>query len=375
MTQVHVRETLIFDGWQDYRLACAATLALAPNGDLLCCWMSGSGHEPADDNCVLLARSTDVGRTWSEPQLWLPPIKIAAGMGPLAAVVGAFYPTADGRLILIGYHLPAAKHYTEEYFFRIESHDSGYTWSEPERQVLRPGNDAVTTHSPIRLSTGEYLFPGQFFERRPKPLVAPVERLVHARSEEEALAMPAGPGRDAYKFATHLHGCSAFITPYEDGHADGVRAMVEYGHIANRPLGLLEPTCVRLRDGRIVMLMRAEWGGFLWRAESADEGRTWSEACETEIPNPSSKPYLLRVSESRIALLHNATGQRGVWGRRDPLSIWISDDELESWSIQEDVLRGGMLAYPNAIIVDGRLVFAYDRDRRQAWFVEVEVDG
>jgi len=369
VTRIRVRESSVFDGWQGYRLACAATLAQAPNGDLLCCWMSGSGHEPADDNCVLLARSTDKGRTWSEPRLWLPPIEDAE-RGPLAAVIGAFYPTDDGRLILIGYHLPAAKHYTEEFFFRIESHDSGHTWSEPERQVLRPANDAVTTHSPIRLSSGEYLFPGQFFEKRPRPLVAPVEQLVHARSEEEALAMPAGEGRDAYKFATHLHGCSAFLSAHEDG-----RGMVEYGHIANRPLGLLEPTCVQLRDGRIVMLMRAEWGGFLWRAESADGGRTWSEAWETEIPNPSSKSYLIRLSDGRVALIHNATGERGVWGRRDPLSIWISDDELASWSIREDVLRGGMLAYPNAIRVDGRLVFAYDRDRRQAWFVEVEIDG
>jgi predicted neuraminidase len=368
VNRVHVRETLVFDGWQGYRLACAATLAQAPNGDLLCCWMSGSGHEPADDNCVLLARSTDRGRTWSEPQLWLPPIEGKDGQDPLAAVIGAFYPTADGRLILIGYHLPASKHYTEEFFFWIESHDAGYTWSEPERQVLRPRNDAVTTHSPIQLASGEYLFPGQFFEQRPQPLVAPVEQLIHATSEEEALAMPAGEGRSAYKFATHLHGCSAFISPHEDG-----RAMVEYGHIANRPLGLLEPTCVRLRDGRIVMLMRAEWGGCLWRAESTDDGRTWSEAWETDIPNPSRKPYLIRLSDGRIVLLHNATGQRGVWGRRDPLSIWISDDELASWSIQENVLHGGMLAYPNAIVVDGRLVFAYDRDRRQAWFVEVDI--
>ena len=65
MTRLQVRETPVFDGWRGYRLACAATLAQAPNGDLLCCWMSGSGHEPADDHCVLLARSTDRERTTS----------------------------------------------------------------------------------------------------------------------------------------------------------------------------------------------------------------------------------------------------------------------------------------------------------------------
>ena len=41
-------------------------------------------------------------------------------------------------------------------FFRIESYDSGYTWTEPERQVLRPNNDAVTTHSPPHLTSDEY---------------------------------------------------------------------------------------------------------------------------------------------------------------------------------------------------------------------------
>ena len=369
MTRIRVQEHLVFDGWKGYRLACAATIARAPNGDVLCCWLSGSDREPADDNCVLLARSTDEGQTWSVPQLWLRPVESSHTPGrTMAATIGALYATADGRLILIGYHMPADKHYTEEHFFRIESHDSGYTWSDPERQALRPKGDAVTTHSPVTLSTGEYLFPGQFFERRPLPLVAPVDRLVHAASEEEALAMPVGEGRSAFKFATYLHGCSAFISPHEDG-----REMVEYGHIANRPLGLLEPTCVQLKDGRIVMLMRAEWGGCLWRAESEDDGRTWSAAWETDIPNPSSKAHLVRLPAGRIALLHNATGRRGVWGRRDPLSIWISDDEMASWSIREDVLHGGMLAYPNGMALDGRLVFAYDRDRRQAWFVEVEI--
>jgi len=361
--RISVKEQIVFNGWKQYSLAVAATLAEAPNGDILCCWMSGSGGEPEGDNCVLLARSKDGGNRWSEPIEWIP-------AGEMASAIGALYTTGDKKkIVFIGYYMPAEKHYTEEYFFRMESHDSGHTWTEPERQVLRPNNDAVTTHSPLELTNGEYLFPAQFFEKRPKPLLGPVHRLVHANSEEEALEIPAGKGEDPYKFGTHLHGCSVFISKYENG-----REMREFGHIDNRPLGLLEPTAVELKDGRVVMLMRAEWGGFLWRAESSDSGRTWTDAWETNIPNPTVKPYLLRLDDGRIALIHNATGRKGEFGDRDPLSIWISADEMETWSIKEDVIRGGSLAYPNAIMLNGKLVFAYDRNRREARFVKVEFE-
>ncbi len=214
------------------------------------------------------------------------------------------------------------------------------------------------------------MFPGQFFEKRPQPLLAPIVELVKATSEEEALSMPLAEGKGGSKFSTHLHGCSVFISKYEDG-----REMKEYGHIDNRPLGLLEPTCIQLKDGRIVMFMRAEWGGFLWRAESKDNGRTWSKAWETDIPNPTTKAHMVRMADDRIALIHNANGgKRGSRDKRDPLSIWVSDDELETWSIKEDVIHGGALAYPNSMIIDDKLVFAYDRNRREAIFVEVEIE-
>ena len=361
--RIKVKEHIVFNGWKHYKLACAATIEEAPNGDILCCWMSGSGGEPATDNCVLLARSTDKGKTWSEPIVWIP-------AGEMAIAHGALYTTNDKRMILIGYYMPAEKHYTEEHFFRMESKDNGFTWSEPERQVLRQNNNGVTTHSPLKLDNGEYLFPGQFFEKRPQPLLAPIVELVKATSEEEALSMPLAEGKGGSKFSTHLHGCSVFISKYEDG-----REMKEYGHIDNRPLGLLEPTCIQLKDGRIVMFMRAEWGGFLWRAESKDNGRTWSKAWETDIPNPTTKAHMVRMADDRIALIHNANGgKRGSRDKRDPLSIWVSDDELETWSIKEDVIHGGALAYPNSMIIDDKLVFAYDRNRREAIFVEVEIE-
>ena len=74
-----VTEYTVFDGdsgWVHegvtYRLACGAALVQAPNGDLLCRWLSGSGTEPATDNNMLMARSADNGKTWSEPSILIP---------------------------------------------------------------------------------------------------------------------------------------------------------------------------------------------------------------------------------------------------------------------------------------------------------------
>jgi hypothetical protein len=143
---------------------------------------------------------------------------------------------------------------------------------------------------------------------------------------------------------------------------------------------------MQMRDGRIVMLMRAEWGGFLWRAESLDNGRTWTQAWETDIPNPSSHTSLIRLPDRRIALIHNPAGRKGTRGPRNPISIWLSDDELESWSVKQTLIAtsdnyrphnwpAGLdgLAYPHAQILDGKLVFVYDRNRRDAMFVELEL--
>jgi hypothetical protein len=364
---ITVKEYTIFDGdkgWEHegvlYRLACGAAIKQAPNGDLLSWWLSGSGGEPATDNNVLMARSTDKGKIWSEPE-------ILVRAGEMAGAVTSLYPTHDGRIIAFGAHWPSEKSYTVWHYFRMESKDNGHTWGTPER--LSVHNNNLAFGSPIKLANGERLFAASFFDKRPKPLVAPVSALVHAKTEAEALAMPAGDGnRHDTKFSTHRHGCSVLISPDENG-----RKFTEYGYIANRPLGLLEPSCIQLKDGRIVMFMRAEMAGYLWRSESADNGRTWSKAWQTDIPNPTSALHILRLPDDRIALLHNACGEVGKMIQRDPLSLWISDDELESWSIKADLLKGGWLAYPCGMILEGKLVFTYDRNRRQSQFVEVEI--
>ncbi len=366
--KIRINETVVFDGnkgWEHngviYRLACGAAIAEMPNKDILCWWLSGSDNEPSTDNNVLASRSADHGKTWSEPYILIP-------AGKNATALSIMHVTPSGHVIAFGAEWPSELHYTVWHYFRMESTDNGFTWSPREPVQIRK-EDNIMFCRPIQLQNGEYLCPTSFFEKRPQPLMGSIAALAHAKSEAEALALPPDPGMadKTNKFATHLHGCSALTTSTPE-----LRNLVEHQGIRNRPLGLLESTVVQLKDGRIVMLMRAEYGGFLWRSESRDNGRTWCDAWQTDIPNPTSLAALIRLPGGRIALIHNASG--GVVGKndkRDPLSIWLSNDEMSSWYIKENVLTGGQLAYPCPLIVEGQLVFSYDRNRRESRFVTV----
>lgn len=271
---IQVRETVVFNGdsgWEHkgvtYRLACGATIVQMPNGDLLCWWLSGSDNEPATDNNVLAARSSDKGRTRSEPFFL-----VQAGKD--AGALTAMYVTPAGKVIAFGAEWPSDLHYTVWHYFRMESTDNGHTWTPRERVQVRE-MDNIMFGRPVLPRNGEYLLPTSFFEERPMPLLAAVASVARARSEAEALGLPADPTGSAAgnKFLTHIHGCSTLLTADPE-----LRDLKEYAGIRNGPLGLLESTVVQLKDGRIVMLMRAEYGGFLWRAESRDNGRTWTDA-------------------------------------------------------------------------------------------------
>lgn len=369
-TQVGVTETIVFDGnagWthegETYRLACAVNLVEASNGDLLVTWLSGSDKEPAPDNCVLMARSADGGATWSQPKVFL----LA---GEHAAHVTNLYRDEDGLLVALGAYWPAEDEYTTWYYFRMHSEDNGHTWTSPEPFTLL-GNRASLGRR-IRLDDGRWLFPGTFFQKRETPLHGSIKTIVMAGDESQAQALSetiAEPNTN--KFSRFIHGSMAF-TPVDES-AD---QFVPLGRIDNRPMGLIEPSAVQLDDHSLVMLMRAEWGGYLWESRSEDRGTTWTPAQPTDIPNPSSMAQLLRLRDGRVAMFLNPTGGKvGGRGPRDPLAMWISADQMQTWSQKSVIASGGRCAYPHAIqATDGRVLVAYDRDRRGVRLLSIKLD-
>ncbi|WP_438480428.1 sialidase family protein [Oleiharenicola lentus] len=129
--------------------------------------------------------------------------------------------------------------------------------------------------------------------------------------------------------------------------------------------GLLEPTLVALRDGRLWMLIRTNLDKF-YESFSADSGLTWSPAAPTSIAASSSPGYLLRLKSGRLMLLWNqlhpagqpdyprrsgkGTSAKPASWYRDELSLAFSEDDGKSWSapviIAHDSKR---VAYPSAI--------------------------
>ncbi len=130
--------------------------------------------------------------------------------------------------------------------------------------------------------------------------------------------------------------------------------------------GVTEPTLTQLRDGRVWMLIRTNWGEF-WSGYSRDGGRFWNVLQPSGIPASSAPALLKRLESGRLMLLWNRplpeglavwplSGGDGLWSdtavsnHRNELSLAFSDDDGATWSKPVVIARqeAKWLAYPYA---------------------------
>jgi predicted neuraminidase len=310
-------------------------LRMLSGGRLICVWVSGGDKEPLDINRPLISTSDDLGATWTAARE---------------------FPTVTGRMTFcceieqdggtVTAHLfsgRAADGYRVVTNHRSVSLDRGRTWSALEDYRVVP--DGAVLSERVRLRDGTLLYP--FFTLHRKSAV-----WIHR------------PGRDPIA-----------------------------GGFAELPdVQLITPRVVVLRDGRLVMLLRAQGQRSLVRAESDDGGLTWSRPVATSKPSPTTRFWLKTLSDGRHALIDNPTTVRedGRPGPRDPLELWISEDDLQNWSRRVVLDRGAyhadrppqksrlgysqQLAYPEAVEHKGKLYVAYDYNRRDVVFLAVDLE-
>lgn len=132
-----------------------------------------------------------------------------------------------------------------------------------------------------------------------------------------------------------------------------------------------EPIWYPQKDKGLVALFRDNGGSTrLFRAFSADSGRTWTTPEITNFPNSSSKLFSLQTSAGYRVLISNANP--GV-GRRQ-LHLSISEDGLtyrQMARLDIPSPKSATLQYPHAIEHDGHLLIAFSRNKNQSEVFQV----
>jgi predicted neuraminidase len=331
MTRTDAR-ALVYKGLPPNHCCCDSTLRVLPNGEFAVFFMTGGAGEPDIQNHVAMVRSSEPGVAWSKE---LEPV---LRFDDRACVLSEVYVEGERIVIYVSTHDGTFARWQN---FTIESVDNACTWSEPAPVLPLPRRAFIRNR--YVASWGEWYLPYQSYDTMADWTPAPHTDGSFKRPLNGVLV-----SSDA--------GASWQASPAISGAKDWA-----------------ENNLVERRDGSLAMLVRSDGDGCLLRADSHDRGRSWSALRRTDIPNPGSKARLHRFRDGRILLVHNPNADTGhpnsrPWAacQRNPLSIWISDDDMATWRYQRDLTDfPGMLAYPDGVLDEdaGILHIAFDYNR------------
>jgi sialidase-1 len=320
--------TIGHDGYSSYRIPSMCTTA---EGTILAFAEARNPGREHGNVDVVMRRSTDGGKTWSEQQLiWDPGDDVFFARDPSPVVDRK---TGHVHLIM-GSNAPLgpdAHRPGPRRLFVMRSADDGRTWSEPRPLDLMTQRDDMTmlTGGPCH---GIQLARGQYRGR----LVVPGYCTVNGKH----------------------HGCVV----YSDDHGQ----TWNLGGIA--AAGTPESTAVELADDAVMLNMRR---GPRSVAISRDGGQTFpTTKRDPELPGPGCQATLCRYSwpddeerrgKSRILFCNPAIQARGENGRRG-MTVRLSYDEGKSWPIERMVYPGYSAYSAMTVLPDGRIAILYEKD-------------
>jgi hypothetical protein len=334
-------------------LSCEPILRRAPNGDLLCVSQCGDVTEPAPGNRVHAFVSRDQGESWQGLGSVYPETGEAVygtEVMVLDGVVSAFLQVHSGRFLNMRCVV-------------MQSRDSGRTWTNAGPPPFFPTFCFVRSMLP--LDDGEIILPCQFY-----PISAEENaRLVTSNHNIANFRQQRGIGSAKIDYVGNDVIVSADRGVTFHRYA-GPRIPIKGN--TGRGWAWTEPTLARLSNGTIVMFLRVDGSGCLWRSESKDRGRTWTEAAKTDIPNPGNKPKLIPMPGGRIALIHTPNPIPS-FANRFPLELWISADDLATFGDRRRVTDfPGRYCYPDGFFENGHILFTIEINRHEILFFDCE---
>ena len=329
----------------------AATIVETRKGDLVVAYFAGTYERHPD--CSIYVNIKKRGS-----DSWGPAILAADGVvdGEKTACWNpVLTEMPDGELWLF---YKVGKRVSDWRGWLVKSRDGGETWSvgEPLPVVT---DTLVQTPTPLTqganqtpnpLTQGSYLGPV-----KNKPLLLN-DQLICGSSTE-------GSG---WRFHVEIldlkTGQWHYIGPIESTVA------VKTDDAQPHPIDCIQPSLLRLSDGRLKVLMRSH-NGRLAQSTSSDGGLTWTPVTLSTVENNQSGTDAVTLADGRHALVYNnfETLLLTKKGPRTPLSLALSDDG-ETWRpwLTLEQSPTGEFSYP--AIIQGRdgtlhIVYTYRRER------------
>jgi len=312
-----VYELMVCPACQGNARNSEASVVELKEGRLLLAWSRygarGDDHDWAQISGKI---SEDRGRSWG-PEFTIVPND--AGMNLMDVSLLRLQSGALGLFYL-------RKNSTSDCRLRMrKSYDEGRTWTQEVLCIPSRGYYCVNNDRVIQLRSGRLLAPASYTP----------------------------------DIATTYH-----LTSYCCYSDDEGQSWHEGAKIDLPKTGADEPGVVELKDGRILMVIRCELG-YVYKAYSSDGGQTWSEPEPTLLQSPSAPATIKRIpSTGDLLILWNNSPhdpERGIIGRRTPMSTAISRDEGDTWEHVRnlDTDAAHQAAYVSVLFLGGEAVITY----------------
>ncbi len=323
----------------------SATIAETSDGDLVTAFFGGT-KERNPDVCIWVCRKPKGADGWTEP------VRVADGIvndtlryacwNPVLFAV----PESDGELWLfykVGPNVAGWKGYL------IRSHDGGRTWSAPEE--MPDGFLGPAKNKPVWVD-GRILLP---------------------------CSTEGGHWNVYFEWTddrgTTWHKTPSLMSDLSVQTQNRASDAPDAGKV--EAIHAIQPSVLRLSDGRLMMLSRTR-NAKLGVAVSDGRGETWSKLTLSDVENNQSGIDAVTLHDGRHVLVYNdfetLAGTRK--GPRTPLSLAVSDDDGKTWrhamTLEDSPVS--QYSYPSVIEGgDGTLHVVYTWRRQRIKYLQIRL--
>ncbi len=319
-------------------------------------------------------------------------IDLPPGPGNQRNSEGDFAKLKDGRILFVytRFNKGGGDHSGAELAARW-SKDRGDTWDKTDRIVVKnDGGMNVMSVSLMRLDNGRlamfYLLKNSEHDCRPTlrysddegetwsdPICCLPEPVgYYVLNNDRAIQLKNGPhkGRILLPLARHslatdkgMDWEGTLLCAYSDdnGQTWGISKDFKGYNAQGQRLTTQEPGVIELKDGRVLMYIRAS-GGYQQYSYSSDGGVTWTPTTPSKLRSPVSPASMERLPNGDILCVwNNRDGVPAGVPDRIPLSVGISKDEGQTWQFVKNLEANlnGWYCYIAVEVVDDSVLLGY----------------